>query len=93
MSNICKKCYLLIILCLQFFLYLSDTLKGKGSPILDFERRAQCLSPVLGHQPLPYISARWPGLSAEPKDTFAVRLLLISLPPSGEYKAESTLWG
>ena len=41
---------------------------------------------------LPYIGGRWPGLSAEPKVTFAVRLLLISLPLSGEYKAESTLW-
>src|SRR6218665_2090749 len=26
--------------------------KGKGSPILGFERWARCLSPVLGHQPL-----------------------------------------
>jgi len=26
--------------------------KGKGSPILGFERWARCLSPVLGHQTL-----------------------------------------
>ena len=26
--------------------------KGEGSPILDFECWAQCLSPVLGYQPL-----------------------------------------
>src|SRR6218665_2081669 len=39
---------------------------------------------------LPYIGGRWPGLSAEPKVTFAVRLLFIYFPPSREYKAEST---
>src|SRR6218665_600946 len=42
---------------------------------------------------LPGSGGRWPGLSAEPTVAFAVRLLLISLPPSWEYKAESTLWG
>jgi len=50
-------------------------MEGKGSPILGFERWARCLSPLLGYQPL----GRWPGLSAEPKVTFTVRLLLISL--------------
>ena len=38
-----------------------------------------------------YIGGRWPGLSVEPKVTFAVKLLLISLTPSREYKVESTL--
>jgi len=28
------------------------TAKSCKRPILDFERRARCLSPVLGHQPL-----------------------------------------
>ena len=31
-------------------LFESIKVKGKGSPILDFERRARCLSPVLGHR-------------------------------------------
>jgi len=42
---------------------------------------------------LPYIGGRLRDLSAELKVTFAVRLLLISLPPSREHKGESTLLG
>ena len=42
---------------------------------------------------LAYIGGRWSDLSAEPKITVAVRWLLISLPPSREYKAEPTVWG
>ena len=81
---------------MEFYIKLGNKGRPEGLPILDFERWAQCLSPVLGHQPLRGIAihrGRWPGLSAEPNVTFSVRLLLISLPPSREYKAESTLWG